>query len=411
MQFSTWSITKLAVVLGIAGLVLGGTGSFLIAPVYRSSATLKIDMPGGASDQEFLARIQGLVLSRSDLAGIINDPRLLLYKDLLKVTPLEEVIEKMRRDIRVETVRPGVFEVSFLYTDPLVALKTVDELAARFQEPASVIKLTMPYSAQGHGIEVIDYPSLPIRPLFPSTDLVASVGLLCGLGIAIAVWRYRRKRFATWGFGVTAVVLALVSVIASQVAFVLCVYGYHNEEGPNVFGAKFRSSAVLSVQNLTPQQVEAIKGEVLSRTSLDGVILDPRVQLYARQRESTPLDGVVQTMQDHLTVDYDSAGRYVTMAFAYTSRFKAQQAMLMLLNRFTAVSGQMYGDAATGPDRVWGTVSVLNPASTPILPVSPNRFDFTAEGGAAGLIMAALIALVRRRWQPEPELPLDAVSE
>ena len=44
MQCSTWSFPKLAIVLGIAGVLLGGLGSFLIAPTYISgSDSARID--------------------------------------------------------------------------------------------------------------------------------------------------------------------------------------------------------------------------------------------------------------------------------------------------------------------------------------------------------------------------------
>jgi hypothetical protein len=42
MQFSTWSFAKLAVMLGISGLLFGAVASFLIAPIYESKATLEV---------------------------------------------------------------------------------------------------------------------------------------------------------------------------------------------------------------------------------------------------------------------------------------------------------------------------------------------------------------------------------
>lgn len=48
MQFATWSFPKLALALGLIGLMLGLAGSYLMANEFRSRATLRI-MPAQGS--------------------------------------------------------------------------------------------------------------------------------------------------------------------------------------------------------------------------------------------------------------------------------------------------------------------------------------------------------------------------
>jgi len=52
MQFSEWSFAKLAAVMGMAGLVIGVAASYMVAPMYRSSAELQVSSTDAASERE-----------------------------------------------------------------------------------------------------------------------------------------------------------------------------------------------------------------------------------------------------------------------------------------------------------------------------------------------------------------------
>jgi len=56
-------------------------------------------------------------------------------------------------------------------------------------------------------------------------------------------------------------------------------------------------------------------------------------------------------------------------------------------------------------------MDVLANASLPAKPVKPNRLSIALTGGITGLIAAAIIAIVRRRWKPEADIPVNAVHE
>src|SRR6185312_14508938 len=83
--------------------------------------------------------IQTELLSRASLAAIINDPRLLLYRWELRDKPLEDVIERMRGNIRMTKLQPTngdlapiALSISFSYPDAPTARATVRALVGKF---------------------------------------------------------------------------------------------------------------------------------------------------------------------------------------------------------------------------------------------------------------------------------------
>jgi polysaccharide biosynthesis transport protein len=96
----------------VVGLLGAGIVFILMPKVYRSSTLVLIESQKVPTDyikpvvvdtiEERLITIQQQILSRTLLQKIIEE--FALYKDELKRAPLEEVIEKMRKDIKVTTV-------------------------------------------------------------------------------------------------------------------------------------------------------------------------------------------------------------------------------------------------------------------------------------------------------------------
>jgi hypothetical protein len=151
MRLTTPSFPKLALMLSVAGMLAGWGFSFLITPIYVSTATLQIT-PDEFSDSvatpainqkmvERIGQMQQEILSRTSLSGIITDPRLDLYKKERASQPLEDVIQKMRLDdikIIIDQLpgehRASAFTISFDYRDPEKAHDTVQTLITKFQE-------------------------------------------------------------------------------------------------------------------------------------------------------------------------------------------------------------------------------------------------------------------------------------
>lgn len=196
MRFSTGAFLKLAAVLGVAGMLLGIGASYLVKARYTSKATLQIT-PAGAMMAEvlptqLLQTEETKVWSRTILATIINDPRLNLYSDERIHTPLEDVIDDMKRDIRIEFVAlPGrhaaAFTIVFSYTDKVKARQTVNALINAF------MKHNLQLGRQGGVLEVLDAASMPVTPASPNRNRYAWFGLLSGLVLACVITVVRRR--------------------------------------------------------------------------------------------------------------------------------------------------------------------------------------------------------------------------
>ncbi len=201
MRFSKGSFLKLAVGLGVAGMLIGLGASYLRKPQYVSKATLlmtAVPIDGTVPQQyvttqlsEVTELLQTLVTSRTSLSRIINDPRLDLYSDERKDTPLEDVIDEMRRNIFIAYMavpgnlgrRAAAFNITFGYTDRVKAQRTVMAFMNAFVEENQVTQRNA-QGSQGEVLEVLDTASLPITAAGPNRAKFASFGCLLGLLLA-----------------------------------------------------------------------------------------------------------------------------------------------------------------------------------------------------------------------------------
>jgi uncharacterized protein involved in exopolysaccharide biosynthesis len=79
-----------------------------------------------------LRLISEQILSRSRLERVIQD--FSLYVEERKTLPMEDVLERMRRDIAVETVKGDAFTVSYTCGEAPVAKRITERLASMFIE-------------------------------------------------------------------------------------------------------------------------------------------------------------------------------------------------------------------------------------------------------------------------------------
>lgn len=135
------------------GLVVSICVAFILHNTYTSKATMQI-MPAHVPEnmvQSTIAsslgeRIQTMetqIMSRAELSSIINDPRLQLYKEEQKEKPLEDVIDDMRKAIKIDPIKSDegsatksavAFNISFDYKDRFKAQQTVTALISKFEE-------------------------------------------------------------------------------------------------------------------------------------------------------------------------------------------------------------------------------------------------------------------------------------
>ena len=141
-----------------AGLVIAVVVAFLWPDTYVSSATLRITpqqvperlVPSNINTQiaQRLTAMQQEILSRTSLSELIQRPSMDLYKKDRLRSPMEDVVESMRKDIKIVILdvptapsqsTPGrivasAFQISFAYPDRYKAQAVVRELVTKFTE-------------------------------------------------------------------------------------------------------------------------------------------------------------------------------------------------------------------------------------------------------------------------------------
>jgi len=209
MRFSGGSFLKLAVTLGLAGMLLGLGGSYLLKPLYVSKATLQMTPVSPITGQDVTTQLfemvqgqQERVLSRTKLVTIITYPRLDLYSKERKNTPLEDVIDEMRANIRVDYVAlPGrhaaAFNIRFSYPDKVKAQQTVNALMSAFMEQNQQMQVDDGNRSFGEVLEEVDGASLPVTPASPNRVKFALFGCLLGFVLALGITVVRGGRHSS----------------------------------------------------------------------------------------------------------------------------------------------------------------------------------------------------------------------
>jgi len=135
--FGGWKtiIAAPTVLLAIAGYA----ASFSIRPLYRAETTILAvpqRVPGdvvkpttpvtGLDDR--LRRLSQQILSRTRLERIIND--FSLYPDQRRTGVMEDVIERMRKDVEFTIVHGDAVRVGYVGTDPRTTMRVTERLAS-----------------------------------------------------------------------------------------------------------------------------------------------------------------------------------------------------------------------------------------------------------------------------------------
>jgi hypothetical protein len=174
MQIRMWSgYLKLIAAMVAASAVVAIGVSFAMPKEYVSSASVQDSTLEGADNPETSDRVTSLwqdIVSRSSLSELIQRPSLDLYPRERQVKPLEDVIEDMKKDLRIEILKApnGAFRVSFTYPDPVKAQSVVNALTGKMVAIDGTRR-------------VADSASLPQAPLKPDRLVFVVWGLSAGL--------------------------------------------------------------------------------------------------------------------------------------------------------------------------------------------------------------------------------------
>ena len=175
-------VVRMAAIFGLAGLALAWGVSLQIPDQFRAVALVGTSSMDAASVQRTVQR----ALSRPRLKELIEKHG--LYAAERERLPLEDLIEKMRKNTRV-SVRTGkdparhALDVGFAYESGPVSQRVTNDLAAAILQEERVAKDAGLFT-------VLDSAGLP-SPIYPNRPLIAFLGLLGGLFLG-AAWNVLR---------------------------------------------------------------------------------------------------------------------------------------------------------------------------------------------------------------------------
>lgn len=148
-RYRSWIIGPLYISLVISVMV-----AFLWPDTYVSSAVMRITpqqvperlIPSNITTQmgDRLLQMQQEILSRTSLSELIQRPSLDLYKKQRQRKPMEDIIDEMRKDVKIAILDAptqnrnsklaSAFQISFSYDDRYKAQAVVRELVTKFTE-------------------------------------------------------------------------------------------------------------------------------------------------------------------------------------------------------------------------------------------------------------------------------------
>jgi hypothetical protein len=347
---------------------------------------VRVESEPGAFDQV----VRG-ALSRANLSEIIQRPSLQLYKKERARVPMNEVVENMRKDIRIAPRGDGVVEVAFAYPDRAKAQATTAALVNRLaismtsirQNSASLWQRAWPNDPPpaGQKVALVSAPDLPETPVGSTRPIFLAIGTAAGVFAAWLLWRPKRN-LGLVGFAVVGAAIAL------GVSFSI--------------GDRYTSTAV--VRFLPPPAPKRVWG-VLSP--------EPFTERFGRLREQiVQADNLAATGErarvrvlkaEDLRIAPSGPDTWL-ISFTYSDRYKAQSVVREVITQLVTRHMTELRLVKTDDQEVQRAVElgagpvleVLDPATLPERPVFPNRLAIGAFGLPLGLV-AGVFILRRRR--------------
>ncbi|HEY1758886.1 MAG TPA: hypothetical protein VGG72_26170 [Bryobacteraceae bacterium] len=397
MQVRSWKSWKIFAASAVFGAVVA-TGLLSAIPnTYISSAVVKIGRPvSGYNPIDVINSVLVNEESRAKLTGIITKYN--LYLNQRSRRPLDDVIDQMKRDIRVRLLDANItaIRLEFSYTDPGVAQQVTSEITSQ---------LLAENLRQGHTLlEILDGANLPKVPAYPNRPLLIGVGGMCFLLMwgGLSAWRsVSVRRFAAGGPPISSgeipsggpVALSLPSfpehlrrnawkiLISLALLISVAVLTF------KVANPSYESKAVVKIlPGANADSIASLTQSVESRASLAPIIAEYNLYLSEYHPEK-----VFEKMKEHIRIEPLGGNSAVGIRFTYPDRHIAQKVTQALALQMVEAS------AASDPPV---ELSVLDPASLPenwFPPVEPDYSVGLLFGLLLGVIGSVTVALFRRR--------------
>lgn len=272
----------------LSGAVLAGVLAFDTPSRYASSAVVRIPPSRSIRD------LQVTTLSRGSLHDVIEKEG--LYGRLLARLPMEDVVERMRRDVEIQSLNAAdLCSIRFVYEDATKVQRVTRDLLDKMSVP---------------GLAVIKPPDLPDHPEYPTRPEIMGMGFVSGLLLAllaIGFWRSSRIRLLS--------AAALVGgILAAAISFAL----------PRTYV----SMARMAVSSVPPLDRAAasnywmlVSRRVLGGDSLASIATNPSLSISKDTRKSMP--ELIQELLRRIDIEPVSSDEF-SIAVTYSDPTKAQ---------------------------------------------------------------------------------------
>jgi uncharacterized protein involved in exopolysaccharide biosynthesis len=399
-----WERRYFVLISLIFSLVAASVAAFALPTTYRSTATLLVqsqglptsvvESPAAGAVEQRIARIREQVLSRGDLIQLIeqND----LYASERQSKPLSKIIDRMKKDTTVGALAGDIGQqsgtqsntiaiaMSFDYPDPAKAQAVLQSFVSKFlsmdsqdvenqasltvrflQDQANKLQsqisdiegqLTALKAKNGAALAASGAP-----PLIDTGSFSAQITALQNENRQL-IGQARRPQQSN-------------SALAAAEAQLAAAQAQYNDTHPDVIAAKERVNQLRKITQ-SSDQGSAIQEQIAANNNAIRQLMEQRDATLARANAAVAGQARAPAIEEQ--------------AMQMESRANT------LRNQYQTVSENLLkaqNSARMASEQRAERLSLVEPASLPDRPFSPNRPLLIGAGAAAGLIFGLLLAL------------------
>lgn len=399
-----WQRRYIVLTCLIVMLALGAVAAFGLPRTYRSSATLLVqsqdlpktivDSPTNGAVEQRIARIREQVLSRGDLIQLIeqND----LYPTERRSKPLSKIIEKMRHSTSVGALSSDIGQqsgtenntiaiaMSFDYPDPGKAQAVLQSFVSKFlsmdsQDVEDQATLTVRFlqdqanklqtqitdiEGQLTALKARNGAALASSGMPPILDTGSYSAQIAALQTQNRQLLAQSKRPANRN-----------DALASAEAALAAAQSQYSDTHPDVVAAKERVKELRQISASTPPDT-AIQEEIAGNNAAIRQLMEQRDATLAKANAAVAGSARAPAIMEQAMQLENRAS---------TLRTQYQQVSENLL--------KAQNSARMATEQRAERLSLVEPASLPDQPYSPNRPKLIGLGAAVGLLLGLFIAL------------------
>jgi hypothetical protein len=153
------------------------------------------------------------------------------------------------------------------------------------------------------------------------------------------------------------------------------------------------------------ERLRGLASPILSDPSLEAIVIQPELKLYPDEWGRRPIPELIANLRRDLVIQQMNGWAF-RISFKYVDRYKAQRVVRAFVTRFTELNVIQQRERAQNGSPEYRSMAehkagenleVLDPASLPELPVSPNRLAIAGGGMLLGMVAGIYL---RRRPAP-----------